>query len=52
VLSWSSFFVDNLVPVAIGNVVGGTIFVGLVYWYVYRTSIAANDPSTSGSDPG
>jgi formate transporter len=35
-LTWSSFFVDNLLPVTIGNIIGGAVLVALVYWYVYR----------------
>ena len=34
-LTWGSFVVDNLVPVTIGNLVGGAIMVGAVYWFVY-----------------
>jgi formate/nitrite transporter FocA (FNT family) len=34
-LSWSSFFLDNLVPVTIGNVIGGTVLVGAIYWFVF-----------------
>jgi formate/nitrite transporter len=34
-LSWSAYFVDNLVPVTIGNVIGGALMVGGVYWVVY-----------------
>ena len=34
-LSWSAFFVDNLLPVTIGNVIGGAVMVGAVYWLVY-----------------
>ena len=34
-LTWGRFFVDNLVPVTIGNVLGGTLMVGAVYWLVY-----------------
>jgi formate transporter len=34
-LSWSSFVVRNLIPVTIGNIIGGAIFVGLLYWIVY-----------------
>ncbi len=34
-LTWSSFLVDNLIPVTIGNLVGGTIMVGALYWFVY-----------------
>jgi formate/nitrite transporter len=28
-------FVANLVPVTIGNVIGGAVMVGIVYWFVY-----------------
>jgi formate transporter len=28
-------FVGNLVPVTLGNIVGGTLLVGAVYWLVY-----------------
>lgn len=34
-LSWNAFLVDNLVPVTIGNVIGGAVMVGAVYWLVY-----------------
>lgn len=34
-LNWGSFFAKNLLPVTLGNIVGGGIFVGVVYWYVY-----------------
>lgn len=34
-LNWNSFIFNNLVPVTIGNIIGGTIFVGVVYWFVY-----------------
>jgi formate/nitrite transporter len=34
-LTWESFLVDNLVPVTIGNVIGGTLLVAAVYWFVY-----------------
>ncbi len=33
-LSWSGF-VRNLIPVTIGNVIGGAFFVGGVYWTIY-----------------
>ncbi|MDF2654391.1 MAG: fdhC [Bacillota bacterium] len=35
-LTWSGFFVQNLIPVTLGNIVGGGVFVGMVYWYVYK----------------
>ena len=34
-LTWQSFLVDNLVPVTIGNIIGGTLLVAAVYWFVY-----------------
>jgi formate transporter len=33
-ISWGGFF-NNLIPVTIGNIIGGTIMVGLVYWFIY-----------------
>ena len=27
---------DNLVPVTLGNIFGGAVMVGLVYWLIYR----------------
>ena len=32
-LNWSTFVVNNLVPVTLGNIVGGGVFVGLAYWF-------------------
>ncbi len=34
-LTWGAFFVKNLIPVTLGNIVGGAVFVGLVYWFIY-----------------
>jgi len=34
-LGWSAFLLDNLLPVTIGNVLGGAVMVGAVYWFVY-----------------
>jgi hypothetical protein len=28
-------FMANLIPVTIGNVIGGAVMVGIVYWFVY-----------------
>jgi len=36
-LSWMGF-VDNLVPVTIGNIIGGGILIGAVYWLAYLRS--------------
>lgn len=34
-LNWEIFFINNLIPVTLGNIVGGGIFVAAVYWFVY-----------------
>jgi len=34
-LSWGAFFGSNLVPVTIGNIIGGGVFVGMSYWSAY-----------------
>jgi len=34
-VTWGNFLLDNLLPVTIGNIIGGGIMVGAVYWFVY-----------------
>jgi len=34
-LNWGSFVCNNLLPVTLGNIVGGALFVGAIYWYCY-----------------
>jgi len=34
-LTWGGFFYANLLPVTIGNIIGGSVLVGLVYWFIY-----------------
>jgi len=34
-LAWSAFLATNLLPVTLGNLIGGTALVGAVYWFVY-----------------
>ncbi|MCT4507291.1 MAG: formate/nitrite transporter family protein [Tepidibacter sp.] len=34
-LNWKSFIINNLVPVTLGNIIGGAFFVGCVYWFIY-----------------
>lgn len=35
-LNWGTLFSANLLPVTLGNLVGGGIFVALLYWFVYH----------------
>lgn len=34
-LTWSNFLFNNLIPVTLGNIIGGAVLVGLVYWFAY-----------------
>ncbi len=41
-LTWQNFFLDNLAPVTIGNIIGGTIVVSLM-WIAYRKDMKKLD---------
>jgi formate/nitrite transporter len=34
-LTWDNFILSNLIPVTLGNIVGGSVLVAAVYWFVY-----------------
>lgn len=34
-LSWGSFLLRNLLPVTLGNMLGGVVLVGVTMWYLY-----------------
>lgn len=38
-LTWSNFLVSNLLPVTLGNVVGGMVFLGLPLYGIHRAKI-------------
>jgi formate/nitrite transporter len=35
-LTWTNILLNNLLPVTLGNLIGGVVFVGVVYALVYR----------------
>jgi formate transporter FocA len=39
-LTWQAFLVNNLLPVTAGNIIGGAVLVGAVYWFVYLRRVA------------
>jgi formate/nitrite transporter len=39
-LTWGNFFLGNLLPVTIGNIIGGAFMVGAIYWFVYSRKVA------------
>ncbi len=34
-ITWGSFFINNLIPVTIGNIIGGVVLVAGIYWLVF-----------------
>jgi Formate/nitrite family of transporters len=40
-VNWINMWTANIIPVTIGNIVGGLFFVGVVYWVAFRKEIAA-----------
>ena len=34
-LTWEAFFLQNLLPVTIGNIIGGAVLVAAVYWAIF-----------------
>ncbi len=45
-LNWGTLFTKNLIPVTLGNIVGGALFVATIYWFVYlRDGKAKGDKS-------
>jgi len=41
-LNWQSIWTDNLMTVTLGNFVGGAIFVGMAYWFVFLRETDGN----------
>jgi formate transporter len=48
-LTWSNFFIVNLLPVTIGNIIGGAVMVGLMYWFIYLSKAGKAAPATETS---
>jgi formate/nitrite transporter len=40
-VNWINMWGSNLIPVTLGNIVGGLFFVGVIYWVAFRKEIAA-----------
>jgi len=34
-LTWGNFFIGNLLPVTLGNIIGGVVFVAFAYWFIH-----------------
>ena len=55
-LTWGGFLVNNLLPVTIGNIIGGSVMVGAVYWFIYLrptwTHTAVEEPEAKPAMAG
>lgn len=50
-ITWSNFLIANLLPVTLGNIIGGALMVGLVYWFIYlRPSWTGRKDTTEEPD--
>ena len=47
-MTWSGFVIRNLLPVTLGNIIGGTLLVGGVYWFVYLRPRCGANPAAGG----
>ncbi|OPY18085.1 MAG: putative formate transporter 1 [Syntrophus sp. PtaB.Bin075] len=44
-VSWAQFVQWNLIPVTLGNIVGGFIFIGAVYFYSFKKELSTMSPT-------
>lgn len=49
-LTWTNFAVANLLPVTIGNIIGGAVMVGLAYWFIYLRPTWTGHPFNRDND--
>lgn len=49
-LTWTNFAVANLLPVTLGNIIGGAVMVGLAYWFIYLRPTWTGHPFNRESD--
>ena len=45
-VTWRGFF-DNMIPVTLGNIVGGVLFVACFYFLVYRRELLSLSNETA-----
>jgi formate/nitrite transporter len=49
-LTWQRFVAANLLPVTIGNVIGGAVMVGAIYWFVYLRGQTEAEVAEEGNE--
>lgn len=48
ILTWGNFFFRNLLPATIGNIIGGALMVGLMYWFIFLRPSWTEKKAVSG----
>ena len=46
-LNWKSFFIDSSIPVTLGNIVGGMVLIGVIFWLINGKNYDKNKKSTN-----
>lgn len=46
-LNWKSFFIDSSIPVTLGNIVGGMVLIGVIFWLINGKNYYKNKKSTN-----
>ena len=49
-LTWARFAWANLLPVTLGNILGGAVMVGAIYWFIYLREPAKRAESVVSAD--
>lgn len=51
-VTWGTFFFGNLVPVTIGNLIGGAVVIPFIYYYAYRPCGSDASPAEASGGTG
>ncbi len=52
ILTWGNFLLRNLLSATIGNINGGAVMVGGMYWFIYLRPSWTGSPTIGGPAPG
>ncbi|MEN6487160.1 MAG: formate/nitrite transporter family protein, partial [Syntrophobacteraceae bacterium] len=51
ILTWGNFLWNNLLPATIGNIIGGAVMVGGMYWFIYLRPSWSSKPAAQSTPP-
>jgi formate transporter len=52
ILTWGNFLWNNLLPATIGNIIGGALMVGGMYWFIYLRPSWTGKSTLNSTAPG